>query len=148
MFNLKCCVKGMLFYLAMSESQGCVGSLCPWSLTSRLRSDSDLNQGNLKLRLIIGGFFFNVWVSYFLVLWTYIQTAKMGKKMWSVSLSSHTPVSGRYLFPSSTTHSFSGGKLQRFCSSHSKGKEELLKYSVALLFVKGRTHFATLSAGR
>lgn len=57
MFNLICCVKGMLFYLAMFKSQGCVGShncLCPWSLTSRLRTDLHLNQGNLNECLIIG----------------------------------------------------------------------------------------------
>lgn len=147
MFNLKCCVKGMLFYLAMSESQGCVGSLCPWSLTSKLRNDSDLNQGNLKLCLTIGGFF-SMFV--FLTFWFYELISKLqglGERMWSVSLSSCTRVSGGYLFPSSTAHSISRGKLKRLCSSHSKGKEELLKYNVVLLFVKGRIHFVTKTAG-
>lgn len=149
MFNLKCCVKGMLFYLATFESQGCVGSLCPWSLTSRLRSDLDLNQGNLKLCLIIGGFFqcLSVWVSCFLVLWTYIQTARTGEKnvfCYHVLLYSCV---WKVFVPIFNCPFHFLGKSKRFCSSHSKGKEELLKYSMVFLFVKGRIHFATKTAG-
>lgn len=132
MFNLKCCVKGMLFYLAMSELQGCVGSLCPWSLTSRLRSDLDLNQGNLKLCLIVG-VFFNVWVSCFLVLWTYIQTARSGEKKCGLLPCPLVLCVWKVFVPIFNCPFHFLGK---FCSSHSKGKGELLKYSVVLLFVK------------
>lgn len=75
MFNLKCRVKGMLFYLAMSESQGCVGSLCPPSLASRLRSDLYLSQGSLKLCLPDYWWFFSMFE--FLASWFCELTSKL-----------------------------------------------------------------------
>lgn len=142
MFNLICCVKGMLFYLAMFKSQGYVGShncLCPWSLSWRLRTDLHLNHKNLNLCLIIGVSFqclsFLLPVSMNL----HPNCKDWGKKVWSVVMSSSTCVSGRYLLPSSTAYCISW--------ENQKEKEKLLKFSMFLLFAKGRTHFVTEIAG-